>query len=147
MDTVEEGPGLSIQLIDLHQTMISNADFTVLAGKNSTRYMLMPVYNHNTLQLNSRNHQDEYGYQVVAFTSKCGCFPDIGQRLERNVCEPTPAKAPIEGNNDLALWREPLLSIFSRKGKRYGDSRTDTPGETTYGGYFSQGKKRQRIEI
>lgn len=49
----------------------------------STRYMLMPFYNHNELALDTETHEDDDGYQVVAFSGKGGCFPNITWQLRK----------------------------------------------------------------
>lgn len=48
-----------------------------------TRYMLMPFYNHNDLTLDANTHQDDDGYQVVAFGGQGGCFPNITWQLRK----------------------------------------------------------------
>lgn len=49
----------------------------------STRYMLMPFFNHNELALDTETHEDDDGYQVVAFSGKGGCFPNITWQLRK----------------------------------------------------------------
>ena len=49
----------------------------------STRYMLMPFFNHNELTLDAETHEDDDGYQVVAFGGKGGCFPNITWQLRK----------------------------------------------------------------
>ncbi|GGK76491.1 DUF1329 domain-containing protein [Amphritea balenae] len=48
-----------------------------------TRNMLVPMYNHNEMVLDSESHQDDEGYQVVAFGGKGNCFPNVTYQLRK----------------------------------------------------------------
>jgi len=64
-----------------------------------TRYMLLPFYNHNDLELDSETHTDADGYQVVAFGGQGGCFPNITWQL-RKVYEVE--AAPVDSSHPLS---------------------------------------------
>ena len=48
-----------------------------------TRNILMPFYNHNDLELDSETHQDDDGFEMVAFSGQGGCFPNITWQLRK----------------------------------------------------------------
>ncbi|WP_028471155.1 DUF1329 domain-containing protein [Neptunomonas japonica] len=48
-----------------------------------TKNMLVPMYNHNEMDLDSKTHSDKDGYQVIAFGGQGGCFPDITWQLRK----------------------------------------------------------------
>ncbi len=48
-----------------------------------TRTMLLPMYNHNDMDLDTETHKDDEGYQVVKFGGKGGCFPEITWQLRK----------------------------------------------------------------
>ena len=53
-----------------------------------TKNIMLPFYNHNDLPqlglpLDPETHQDDEGYQVVAFGGKGGCFPNITYQLRK----------------------------------------------------------------
>lgn len=48
-----------------------------------TRTMLMPMYNHNEMQLDPDTHKDDEGYQVVSFGGKGKCFPNVTYQLRK----------------------------------------------------------------
>ena len=90
-----------------------------------TRYMLMPFYNHNALQLDTETHQDSDGYQVVAFSGKGGCFPDITWQL-RKVYEVE--ATPVDGSHPLSrrvhfmdaqTFTIPRTVAYDRKGSMW----------------------------
>ncbi|MBR9885809.1 MAG: DUF1329 domain-containing protein [Oceanospirillales bacterium] len=87
-----------------------------------TRNMLMPFYNHNDMVLDSETHQDEDGYQVVAFSGKGGCFPNITWQL-RKVYEvesiPQDENHPISKRThfmDAQTFTIPRTVVYDRKG-------------------------------
>ncbi|GGB86929.1 hypothetical protein GCM10011352_11000 [Marinobacterium zhoushanense] len=87
-----------------------------------TRNMLMPFYNHNEMALDSETHQDEEGYQVVAFGGKGGCFPNITWQL-RKVYEvesiPQDENHPISKRThfmDAQTFTIPRTVVYDRKG-------------------------------
>jgi len=47
------------------------------------RKMLVPMYNHNEMTLDSETHKDEDGYQVVSFGGKGSCFPNVTYQLRK----------------------------------------------------------------
>lgn len=90
-----------------------------------TRYMLMPFYNHNALQLDTETHQDSDGYQVVAFSGKGGCFPNITWQL-RKVYEVE--ATPVDGSHPLSrrvhfmdaqTFTIPRTVAYDRKGSMW----------------------------
>jgi len=90
-----------------------------------TRYMLMPFYNHNELQLDTETHQDSDGYQVVAFSGKGGCFPNITWQL-RKVYEVE--ATPVDGSHPLSrrvhfmdaqTFTIPRTVAYDRKGSMW----------------------------
>ncbi len=48
-----------------------------------TKTMLLPMYNHNDMDLDTETHKDDEGYQVVKFGGKGGCFPEITWQLRK----------------------------------------------------------------
>jgi hypothetical protein len=87
-----------------------------------TRYMLMPFFNHNELQLDNETHQDSDGYQVVAFGGQGGCFPNITWQL-RKVYEvdsiPVDQNHPISKRThfmDAQTFTIPRTVVYDRKG-------------------------------
>lgn len=48
-----------------------------------TRNILVPMYNHNDMTLDSETHKDKDGYQVVAFAGKGSCFPEVTYQLRK----------------------------------------------------------------
>lgn len=68
---IEDFEGYNGRISDMHWTY------------KGTRYMLMPFYNHNDLVLDPETHHDDEGYQVVAFSGKGGCFPNITWQLRK----------------------------------------------------------------
>ncbi|GAA0789066.1 DUF1329 domain-containing protein [Marinobacterium sediminicola] len=87
-----------------------------------TRYMLMPFFNHNELALDAETHQDDDGYQVVAFGGKGGCFPNITWQL-RKVYEvdsvPVDENHPISKRThfmDAQTFTIPRTVVYDRKG-------------------------------
>jgi hypothetical protein len=73
------GSDLMIEDFEGYNGRISDMNWTY----KGTRHMLMPFYNHNELELDSETHSDDDGYQVVAFSGKGGCFPDITWQLRK----------------------------------------------------------------
>jgi len=63
-----------------------------------TKWMLSPMYNHNDMQLDTKTHKDDDGYQVVAFGGKGGCFPQVTWQLRKTYVlwsEPKDPNHPI----------------------------------------------------
>jgi len=90
-----------------------------------TRNMLMPFFNHNELELDKETHQDEDGYQVVAFGGKGGCFPNITWQL-RKVYEvesiPVDENHPISKRThfmDAQTFTIPRTVVYDRKGEMW----------------------------
>lgn len=90
-----------------------------------TREMLMPFYNHNDMVLDTETHQDEEGYQVVAFGGQGGCFPNITWQL-RKVYEvesiPQDENHPISKRvhfMDAQTFTIPRTVIYDRKGEMW----------------------------
>ena len=89
------GSDLMIEDFEGYNGRISDMKWTY----KGTRFMLMPFYNHNELQLDNETHQDSDGYKVVAFGGKGGCFPNITWQL-RKVYEVE--SAPVDASHPLA---------------------------------------------
>ncbi|GAC18660.1 DUF1329 domain-containing protein [Paraglaciecola arctica] len=99
----------------------------------STRYMLMPFFNHNDLTLDNETHEDEDGYKVVAFSGKGDCFPNITWQL-RKVYEveamPVNESHPLSKRvhfMDAQTFTIPRTVSYDRKGTMW---KTFTIGQT-----------------
>ena len=73
------GSDLMIEDFEGYNGRISDMNWTY----KGTRHMLMPFYNHNDMKLDTETHQDDDGYQVVAFDGQGGCFPEITWQLRK----------------------------------------------------------------
>lgn len=89
------GSDLMIEDFEGYNGRISDMQWRYLG----TRQMLMPFYNHNDLQLDAETHQDNEGYQVVAFGGQGGCFPNITWQL-RTVYEVE--AVPVDSSHPLS---------------------------------------------
>lgn len=87
-----------------------------------TRYMLMPFFNHNDLELATDMPAESDGYQFVDFTGQGGCFPKITWQL-RKVYE-VEAK-PVDENHpvsrrvhymDAQTFTIPRTNVYDRSG-------------------------------
>ncbi|WP_027855964.1 DUF1329 domain-containing protein [Marinobacterium jannaschii] len=112
------GSDIMIEDFEGYNGRISDMKWTY----KGTRTMLMPFYNHNEQALDSETHSDDDGYQVVSFTGKGGCFPDISWQL-RKVYEVE--ATPIDPNHpiskrihymDAQTFTIPRTITFDRKG-------------------------------
>ncbi|WP_354470437.1 DUF1329 domain-containing protein [Marinobacterium sp. MBR-109] len=87
-----------------------------------TKHLLMPMYNHNEMELDTETHQDEDGYQVIAFGGKGGCFPNITWQLRKVYVvesEPVDPNHPIskrEHYMDAQTFIIPRNITYDRKG-------------------------------
>jgi len=113
------GSDLMIEDFEGYNNRVSDMAWTY----KGTRNLMMPFYNHNDLVLDSETHQDEEGYQVVAFAGKGGCFPNITWQL-RKVYEVE--AAPVDKNHpiskrvffmDAQTYTIPRTNIYDRAGK------------------------------
>ncbi|MEH6577147.1 MAG: DUF1329 domain-containing protein [Amphritea sp.] len=73
------GSDIMIEDFEGYNGRISDMNWTY----KGTRNMLMPMYNHNDMPLDSETHSDKDGYQMISFTGKGGCFPDVTYQLRK----------------------------------------------------------------
>ncbi len=88
------GSDIMIEDFEGYNGRISDMKWTY----KGTRDMLIPMYNHNEMQLDSEIHQDDDGYQMVSFGGKGGCFPNITYQLRKTYVvesEPVDPNHPI----------------------------------------------------
>jgi hypothetical protein len=112
------GSDLMIEDFEGYNGRISDMNWTY----KGTRYMLMPFYYHNDMNLDTETHKDSDGFQVVAFSGQGGCFPDITWQL-RKVYEVE--SAPVDDSHPLSkrvhymdaqTFTLPLTVSYDRKG-------------------------------
>lgn len=112
------GSDLMIEDFEGYNGRISDMKWTY----KGTRYMLMPFYNHNDMNLDTETHKDDDGFQMIAFKGQGGCFPDITWQL-RKVYEVE--SAPVDDSHPLSkrvhymdaqTFTLPLTVSFDRKG-------------------------------
>lgn len=90
-----------------------------------TKYLLMPMYNHDEMTLDTETHQDEDGYQVIAFGGKGGCFPEITYQLRKVYVvesEPVDQNHPISKRQhymDAQTFIIPRNITYDRKGEMW----------------------------
>jgi len=88
-----------------------------------TRNVLLPFYNHNDMTLDPDTHNDDDGYQVVAFGGKGGCYPNITWQLRKVYeveAEPVEADHPMSKRvffMDAQTFTIPRTNIYDRAGK------------------------------
>lgn len=73
------GSDVMIEDFEGYNGRISDMAWTFKGARN----MLVPMYNHNEMTLDSETHKDEDGYQVVSFGGKGSCFPDVTYQLRK----------------------------------------------------------------
>lgn len=73
------GSDIMIEDFEGYNGRISDMNWTYKGTKN----ILLPMYNHNDLELDPDLHKDDDGYQMVAFGGKGGCFPNITWQLRK----------------------------------------------------------------
>lgn len=73
------GSDVMIEDFEGYNGRISDMSWTFKGTKN----MLMPLYNHNEMTLDSETHKDDEGYQVVSFGGKGSCFPNVTYQLRK----------------------------------------------------------------
>ena len=73
------GSDVMIEDFEGYNGRISDMKWTFKGARN----MLVPMYNHNEMELDSESHQDDEGYQVVAFGGKGNCFPNVTYQLRK----------------------------------------------------------------
>ncbi|GAA6169451.1 DUF1329 domain-containing protein [Sessilibacter corallicola] len=73
------GSDVMIEDFEGYNGRISDMNWTY----KGTRTMLLPMYNHNDMDLDTETHKDDDGYQVVKFGGKGGCFPEITWQLRK----------------------------------------------------------------
>lgn len=73
------GSDVMIEDFEGYNGRISDMNWTY----KGTRNMLMPMYNHNEMELDKESHKDDEGYQVVAFGGKGNCFPNVTYQLRK----------------------------------------------------------------
>lgn len=112
------GSDLMIEDFEGYNGRISDMDWKY----KGTRHLLMPYYNHNDQPLDAETHKDEEGYQVVSFTGKGGCFPNVSWQL-RKVYEVE--SIPVDKNHPLSkrvhfidaqTYAVPRTNAYDRKG-------------------------------
>ncbi|MBY4676671.1 DUF1329 domain-containing protein [Marinobacterium arenosum] len=112
------GSDIMIEDFEGYNGRISDMKWTFKGAKS----MLLPMYNHNEMALDSETHQDEDGYQVVAFGGKGGCFPQVSWQL-RKVYEVE--AVPVDPNHpiskrvhymDAQTFTIPRTNTYDRKG-------------------------------
>ncbi len=87
-----------------------------------TKTMLLPMYNHNEMELDAETHKDDEGYQVVAFGGKGGCFPNITWQLRKVYVvesDPIDPNHPISKRQhfmDAQTFTIPRNITYDRKG-------------------------------
>ncbi|WP_019529157.1 DUF1329 domain-containing protein [Dasania marina] len=87
-----------------------------------TKTLLLPMFNHNELTLDSETHQDDDGYQVVAFGGKGGCFPNVTWQLrkvyvlESDPIDPDHPVSKREHYIDAQTFTIPRNITYDRKG-------------------------------
>ncbi len=87
-----------------------------------TKTMLLPMYNHNDMELDTETHKDDEGYQVVKFGGAGGCFPDITWQLrkvyvvESNPVDPNHPISKREHYMDAQTFTIPRNITYDRKG-------------------------------
>lgn len=115
------GSDLMIEDFEGYNGRISDMNWTY----KGTRQMLMPFYNHNDMKLDTETHQDDDGYQVVAFGGQGGCFPEITWQL-RKVYEveavPVDESHPLQKRvhyMDAQTFTIPRTVSYDRKGSMW----------------------------
>ncbi|WP_290705578.1 DUF1329 domain-containing protein [Amphritea sp.] len=73
------GSDVMIEDFEGYNGRISDMKWTFKGARN----MLVPMYNHNEMELDSESHKDDEGYQVVAFGGKGNCFPNVTYQLRK----------------------------------------------------------------
>ncbi|MBQ0783769.1 MAG: DUF1329 domain-containing protein [Amphritea sp.] len=73
------GSDVMIEDFEGYNGRISDMKWTFKGARN----MLVPMYNHNDMELDSESHKDDEGYQVVAFGGKGNCFPNVTYQLRK----------------------------------------------------------------
>jgi len=73
------GSDVMIEDFEGYNGRISDMAWTFKGARN----MLVPMYNHNEMTLDSETHKDEGGYQVVSFGGKGSCFPNVTYQLRK----------------------------------------------------------------
>ncbi|WP_420598039.1 DUF1329 domain-containing protein [Neptuniibacter sp.] len=73
------GSDIMIEDFEGFNGRISDMNWTYKGTKN----ILLPMYNHNDMELDTEIHKDDDGYQMIAFGGKGGCFPNITWQLRK----------------------------------------------------------------
>lgn len=73
------GSDIMIEDFEGYNGRISDMNWTF----KGTRNILVPMYNHNDMELDKESHKDDDGYQVVAFGGKGNCFPNVTYQLRK----------------------------------------------------------------
>jgi hypothetical protein len=112
------GSDIMIEDFEGYNGRVSDMKWKFMGTKN----VLLPFYNHNDMQLDQETHEDEDGYQVVAFGGKGGCYPNIEWQLRKSyVVEATPVDAnhPMSKRifyMDAQTFTIPRTNIYDRAG-------------------------------
>jgi len=112
------GSDVMIEDFEGYNGRISDMKWTYKGTKN----LLLPMYNHNELELDNETHKDKDGYKVVAFGGKGGCFPNITWQLRKTYVvesEPVDPNHPISKRQhfiDAQTFTIPRNITYDRKG-------------------------------
>ena len=112
------GSDLMIEDFEGYNGRISDMKWTY----KGTKYVLLPFYNHNELELTSE-FEDEDGYKFVDFHGKGNCFPKITYQIRKAYILES---EPVDGNHPISKRRHyvdaqtftlPRTIIYDRSGK------------------------------
>ncbi|MDI3323591.1 DUF1329 domain-containing protein [Pontibacterium granulatum] len=112
------GSDIMIEDFEGYNGRISDMNWTY----KGTKHMLLPMYNHNEMELDADTHKDDEGYQVVAFGGKGGCFPNITWQLRKVYVvesDPVDPNHPISKRQhfiDAQTFTIPRNITYDRKG-------------------------------
>ncbi len=112
------GSDIMIEDFEGYNGRISDMNWTY----KGTKTMLLPMYNHNEMALDTETHKDDDGYQVVAFSGKGGCFPNITWQLRKVYVvesDPVDPNHPISKRQhfiDAQTFTIPRNITYDRKG-------------------------------
>lgn len=112
------GSDIMIEDFEGYNGRVSDMKWNYMGTKN----VLLPFYNHNDMALDSETHQDDEGYQVVAFGGKGGCYPEIEWQLRKAYVVEA---IPVDPNHpmskrvfymDAQTFTIPRTNIYDRAG-------------------------------
>jgi len=112
------GSDIMIEDFEGYNGRISDMTWTY----KGTKTLLLPMYNHNDMDLDTKTHKDKDGYQVIKFGGKGGCFPEITWQLRKVYVvesKPVDANHPISKREhyiDAQTFTIPRNITYDRKG-------------------------------